>query len=364
MGRLAAAVSLLEALATPHGVDRYLELVDPGLSVHDLRARVTEVARPTPDTVRLTLRPNQRWTGFDAGQFVQLTVEIDGVRRSRCFSPASSQHRGDGQFELTVKAHPDGLVSRYLFAQGTPGLVVGLTQAAGTFRLPLPRPADIVLISGGSGVTPVLAMLRTLTDEMDRGCHRGRIAFLHYAAGPTDVGYLAELRALQARHPDSLRIALAYPEHDGGDLTGRFGPDHLDAVAPWVASAETFLCGPAALMAAVRHTYSDRGLGDRLHWEDFAPPPVTVDPDQASGTVSFTDSDLVVDNSGANLLEQAESAGLNPAYGCRMGICFSCTQIKASGCTRNLLTGELSADPDSQIQLCISAPVGDVAVQL
>src|SRR6201995_418292 len=149
---------LLEALATPHGVDRYLELVSPMLTVRELRAEVTEVRRPTADTVTLTLRPTRQWRGFRAGQFVQLTIDIDGVRRTRCYSPSCSQYRADGRIELTVKAHPDGLVSNHLVATARPGLVVGLSQADGTFCLPDERPDRIVLISGGSGITPVLAM--------------------------------------------------------------------------------------------------------------------------------------------------------------------------------------------------------------
>ena len=86
--RRLSPLALFEALATPHGVDRYLELVNPMLTVRDLRAEVTDVRRSTADTVTLTLRPTRQWRGFHAGQFVQITVEIDGVRRTRCYSPA------------------------------------------------------------------------------------------------------------------------------------------------------------------------------------------------------------------------------------------------------------------------------------
>src|SRR5665811_620794 len=100
--------ALFEALATPHGVDRCLELVNPMLTVRDMRAKVTEVARSSADTVTLTLRPTRQWRGFQAGQFVTVTVEVDGVRRTRCYSPVCSQHRDDGRIELTIKARPDG----------------------------------------------------------------------------------------------------------------------------------------------------------------------------------------------------------------------------------------------------------------
>jgi ferredoxin-NADP reductase len=357
--RRLSPLALFEALATPHGVDRYLELVNPMLTVRELRAEVTEVHRPTADTVTLTLRPTRQWRGFQAGQFVQITVEVDGVRRTRCYSPTCSQYRDDRRIELTIKAHPAGVVSQFLHAGAEPGLIVGLAQAEGTFRLPQKRPDNVLLISGGSGITPVLSMLRTLCDEG----YAGQVTFLHYGDTERDVAYRDELLALAARH-DNVRLVLAYTDQaDGGDLYGYFGPEHLESAAPWHADAETFLCGPAGLMTSVRAVYAERGLADRLHIEDFAPAPFVADA-AVTGAVNFERSGVQADNSGATLLEQAEAAGLTPKYGCRMGICFSCTKIKTSGCTRNIRTGATDADPDTEIQLCISVPVGDVVLDL
>jgi ferredoxin-NADP reductase len=351
-------LGVFEALATPHGVDRYLELVNPMLTVRELRAEVTEVNRSTDDTVTLTLRPTRQWRGFRAGQFVQVTVEIDGVRRTRCFSPACSEHRTDGRIELTVKAHPDGLVSQYLHAHAAPGLVVGLSQADGVFQLPDERPARVLLVSGGSGITPVISMLRTLCDEG----YAGDVTFLHYDHTEAHVSYREQLRELAAANPN-VNLVLAYTATDDGDLRGLFDADHLDAAAPWYADAETFLCGPPPLMAAVRAHYEAAGIAGRLHTEEFVLTPVVTDGD-ATGTLSFARSGRSADNSGTTLLEQAEAAGLTPAYGCRMGICFSCTQVKTSGCTRNIRTGDTNADPDTEIQLCINVPVGDVQLDL
>jgi ferredoxin-NADP reductase len=350
-----AVLQLLEALTTPHGVDRYLELVNPMLTVRELRAEVTDVRRATADSVTLTLRPTRQWRGFQAGQFVQVTVDIDGVRRTRCYSPACSQYRADGKLELTVRAHTDGLVSRHLYANARPGLVVGLSQADGAFVLPERRPERIVLISGGSGITPVMSMLRTLHDEH----YAGELVFLHYCDSTADVPYAEQLRELTG----TASVVLATTRTSDGQLTGRFGQHHLDAAAPWYADAHTYLCGPPALMSAVREHYDARGLSDRLHTEEFRPAPLVTTED-ATGTVTFARSGTAAANSGDTLLLQAEAAGLNPEYGCRMGICFSCTQVKTSGCTRNVLTGELNNDPDVEVQLCINAPVGDVALDI
>jgi NAD(P)H-flavin reductase/ferredoxin len=314
--RRLSPLGLFEALATPHGVDRYLELVNPMLTVRELRAEVTAVHRSTTDSVTLTLRPTRQWRGFEAGQFVNVTVVINGVRRTRCYSPSCSQHRADGQIEITIKRHPEGLVSQWLHANAAPGLVVQLSQADGVFRLPAARPDQLLLISGGSGITPVLSMLRTLCDEG----HAGEVVFLHYSNTEHDVALRAELLALAAEH-QNVRVEIVHTE--SGEAVG---------------------------------------LTDRLHIEEFQPAPIVVDDGVPTGTVSFLDTSAA--NSGETLLEQAESAGLTPEFGCRMGICFSCTQIKTSGCTRNIRTGELHTDPDTEIQLCINVPVGDVSIEI
>lgn len=352
---------LFEALVTPHGVDRYLELVNPMLTVRELRAEVTGVRRSTADTVTLTLRPTRQWGGgFQAGQFVQVTVEIDGVSRTRCYSPACSQYRADGNIELTIKAIPQGLVSQYLHANARPGLVVRLSQADGTFCLPVQRPDRVLLISGGSGITPVISMLRTLCDEG----YRGEVTFLHYGNTAAHVSYRGELAELATQY-DNVRLVLAYTDQaEGGDLHGFFGQAHLDTAAPWHAESETFLCGPPGLMKSVRELYIANGLLERLHTEEFQPAPVLADYGEITGAVTFARTDRTAENTGAVLLEQAEAAGLSPEYGCRMGICFSCTQVKTSGCTRNVRTGETNSDPDIEIQLCISAPVGDVVLDI
>ncbi|TKG71610.1 ferredoxin reductase [Prauserella endophytica] len=352
MGRLAA---LAGTLLTPHGIDRYLELIDPMLVREEIRAEVTEVRRQTPGTVTLTLRPSRAWPGFTAGQYMRVSVDIDGVRRTRCYSPAGSAHRPD-RLELTIRAHEHGLVSRYLHHTARPGLVLGLSRPEGVFTLPQARPEKLLLISGGSGITPVLSMLRTLADED----HRGEVTLLHYAATAADVPYREELASLGTR--PGTRVVLAHTRDGEGHLRGRFGERHLAEAAPWYRDARTYLCGPEPLRDAVSELYAEAGLSERLHTEEFTPPALRLDTGGASGRVRFARSGTEADNTGRPLLEQAEAAGLSPEHGCRMGICFSCTQVKAKGAVRDVRSGEVSDDENEEIQLCISVPVGDVEI--
>ena len=352
----------LEAAATPHGLDSYLEQVDPLLVGGECRAEVVAVGHGTPESVTLTLRPNRAWQGFRAGQFVNVAIEIDGVRHQRCYSPACAEGRGT-TLEITAKRHPEGLVSNFLVDRAEPGMVLGLTQAEGDFQLPDPRPDSVLLIGGGSGITPLMAILRTLFAEN----YDGPVALLHYAPDPERAIYREQLDRLAAAHPN-FRLARSYTRAPGaGELDGHFSPLHLPQSDPSFAAAETFACGPPALLDAVRGTWAN-GLEQRLHVESFVPPSFVPVGEPGEGQVLFSeagaDSGVEVANSGESLLEQAETAGLRPAYGCRMGICHTCTCRKRAGTHKNLLTGEVSSAPDEEIQLCVSAALGDLTVEL
>lgn len=350
-----------EVLGYPHGVDRYLEVFNPLWSVKEVRARVENVQHLTADSVTLTLKPNSNWQGFVPGQFVQLTVSINGKLHTRCYSPANSLHREDGTIELTAKAHADGFVSRYLRDCVRVGDVVTLSQAGGEFALPEQRPERVLLISGGSGITPVMSMLRTLCDEG----FKGEITFLHYANRAQDMIYAEEVADIAARFGNVTLLRAFADEQEGGELSGLFSSEHLFNSVPDFAQATTFLCGPPPMMAAVEKVWEEQGITDQLHKEQFTLATAAVDDSEsAEGEVRFVRSEAQVTNDGKTLLEQAEAAGLNPQSGCRMGICYSCTCKKTAGKVRDLRTGVISSGDEEDIQLCVSVPVGTVALDI
>ncbi|KUI39696.1 ferredoxin reductase [Mycobacterium sp. GA-2829] len=335
---------LLDLLTGPHGVDRYTELVTPTWTRGEARARVVAVRRQTPRSVTLTLEPNHVFTGFEPGQHINLTVEIDGRRRTRCYSPASAA--GSSLIELTIGRHEGGLVSTYLCDHARSGMVVGLDSVGGDFTLPAVRPRRILFVAGGSGITPVLSMARTLHAEG----HRGDAALIHYTRSAAEACYRDELAALPG-----LRVLHGYTrDTTGTDLHGRFCADHLAEALP--DADAVFVCGPPALVDAVRAVRPDALA------ESFIPPTLTGT--ASGGRIRFADSDIAVTDDGRPLLDQAESAGLTPESGCRMGICHSCTRRKTSGAVKNLITGAVSGVESEDVQICVSAPLGDVEIAL
>ena len=351
----------LEALTSPHGVDRYLEIVNPMWAAKEVRARVVDVRREVdvpghPPVATLTLQPTATWRGHRAGQHVQLGVEVDGARRTtRVFSVSSPDSRAGDRFTVTLRANPDGVVSRYLAERAPVGTVVHLSQAQGDFVLPDRVPDHVLLVSGGSGITPVMSMLRSL----QRRTHRGRITFLHYAQSPGHQIFAAELDEVR-RSGWGIDVHLLHPELGDPALS----PAYLERLVPGYRDVPTWACGPAPLIRAVHAAYDG---SEALRVEYFklgTARPDGAGDEPAESTVSFVRSGVDVANDGGTLLEQAEAAGLTPEFGCRMGICLSCTTRKTEGTVRNVLTGETSSLPDEGIRLCVSAPCTSTALDL
>ena len=356
---LRRVVGVVDALTAPHGVDRYVELVAPAWSSTEVRARIVSVARTTPATVTMTLRPNANWAGFVAGQYVQLTVEIDGVRQTRCYSMANASS-DSATIELTVKAHPDGLVSNYLVQHADAGMVVGLSTAQGEFVLPAVRPERLLLVSGGSGITPVMSMLRTLCAEG----HTGQVTFLHYAPTAHDMTYREELATIAAAN-DNVRLVRVFTDQPGtGDADGFLTNQQLAAVEPAWAQAQVYVCGPTPLMDAARGLYVAAGRPDQMHTEAFTLPQFVAEAGTVGGALRFSGAGRDVANDGRPILEQAETAGLAPEFGCRMGICHTCVRPLRCGTVRDLVSGELVTGDGQDIRICVSTPVGDADVDL
>ncbi len=338
---------LVSVLTGPHGVDAYTELVDRSWTDREARATVVTARCTTPRSVTMTLRPNavcaRMCSEFRAGGHVNVSIEIDGRRHTRTYSPANAE--GSELMELTVGRHDGGRVSTFLNDFAHPGMVVGMSAPGTTFELD--RTARRMLfVSGGSGITPMMSMVRTLRAQGSAA----DIVFVHYARTPEDAAYARELAAMPG-----VRVLHGYTRSGAGELDGHVSAEHLRLAQP--DPDAVYVCGPPQLADAVLAQHPG------AQTESFVPP--SFDPAESSGgRVRFADSGIDVDDDGRPLLEQAEAAGLNPESGCRMGICHSCTRRKTHGAVKNLITGVVSTADNEDVQICITAPIGDVELNL
>lgn len=359
LGRRVFRSRLFETIVSPNGIDGYGELIDPTFSVRDVRAEVVAVRRQTERSATLTLIPNGNWQGFSAGQHVGTIVEVDGVLTTRFYSPASDA-ADTAKLELTVSLHEGGAVSPQLIEYTRPGMIIGLTPPEGDFTLPDRRPDSLLLIGGGSGITPVISILRTLLGEG----YKRPITFVHYARSPDLALYSAELEELARRHANLKAVTVFTREKVAGAEYGHLTAAQLKRICPDHAGRESYVCGPPALIDAAEKIWRRAKAADRLRTETFKLAEPVVAAEDATGTLSFASSLVEVANDGRPLLDQAESAGLTPRCGCRMGICHTCIAHVEDGVVRDVRNGELRTLKDEYIQTCVHAPVGEFEIDL
>src|SRR5690242_13449311 len=156
------ALRLVHSFTSPLLPDDYLELVNPLWSTRELRGRVQAIERHDGEAVTVVIRPGWKWPGHLPGQYMRLGVEVDGVHHWRAYSLTSDPGRPDGRIAITPKLVDGGRVSPYLLRRARPGTIVRLGGVEGTFCLPEPIPAQLLFISAGSGITPIMSMLRSL----------------------------------------------------------------------------------------------------------------------------------------------------------------------------------------------------------
>jgi ferredoxin-NADP reductase len=312
------------------------------------------------------IRPGGDWRGHVPGQYVRVGVDVDGVRCWRAYSLTHGP-RADGRISVTVKAVPDGHVSPYLVRHTRPGTLLHLEQAAGEFVLPTADrgesadgPVKLLFITAGSGITPVIGMLRNLYPSTDSGVLRpGRssaydIVVLHVAPSEPDSIFATDLHRLEAA--GAIRLVARYDDQHGVlDL------DDLDTLVPDLHERTTFACGPGGLLDAIAAHHDEHGLP--LFTEQFKVSTLVAG---EGGPVTFERSGTEVECVGARpILEQAEEAGVLMPSGCRMGICYTCVLPLREGAVRDLRTGELTTAIAGEtsaggvaIQTCINAAAG------
>ena len=354
----ATAQRLLRRLTTPLDLDAYAATLNP-LWGRRTRGRIESIEPVGVDAASIRIRPGAGWDGHRPGQFVTLGVDVDGVRHHRSFTLTSVPD--DRTIEITVQAAVDGTVSPHLVHRAAVGDIVQLLPAAGGVDVVDRAPGSpLLFIAGGSGITPTIGILRSL----DRSGIDIDAVVLHHSMSPERALFTDELDRLAEAH-EQLRVVHVHERPDGSHL---LDAARLDELCPDWTTRHGHVCGPGPMLDVVESIWADAGVDDRLHTERFHPARPTLPEAPADGGPAavawFSSSDVVAPApADTPLLDVAEAAGLSPVFGCRMGICRTCTTRLDTGCVRDLRDGREHRDGE-HVQLCVSAAVGDVVLDL
>jgi len=344
------------AFSSPLLPDDYLEMINPLWSTRELRGRIESIDAETSDAATVLIKPGYRWEGHRPGQYLRIGLDIDGVRHWRAYSLTSDPQREDGCISITVKHVDEGTVSPYLVKGCEPGTVVGLGGVEGDFVLPDELPDKLLFISAGSGITPIMSMLRSLAhhDELKD------TVLIHSAKDEGDVIFGEQLDELE-REREGFKVHRQYTKQNG-----RLTPEDLDEICPDWKEREAFLSGPGEMLDALDEHWNRYADCERMHMERFQPKIGDGDIEEGEGgTIVFADSDCKTECDGSTpILVAGEQAGLELPYGCREGVCHTCVGELVSGDVRDLRNGEVHGQEGETIRTCINAPEGPVEIEL
>lgn len=320
----------------------------------------------------------------EPGQFVTLQLQIDGRSVSRCYTISTPPTRPH-LLGITVKRQPGGLVSNWLHDTMAPGHRISADGPFGVFTIARHPSAKYLFLSGGSGITPVMSMTRTLYDlgsDAD-------IVFVHSARTPSDIIFRRELETISSTVPTIRVVPVCErdaPREPWGGLRGFLSAEVLQLLAPDLAQRVVFCCGPAPYMAAVRRILDVAGFDMRnYHEESFSfedlamkefathttpdAAPDNAEPGDASGaktySVEFVRSGRTFTCADDEyVLDAAYAAGLSPASSCGQGMCGTCKSTMLSGTVDMQHNGGIRPREIAQnkILICCSKPLSDITI--
>ena len=356
---------LVTPLATPAAFDFWAGMLNPVWSWERTLARVVAVQPEARNAVSLVLRPNRHFSGFQPGQHVNVTAEVNGVRITRSYS-FTGVPRADGCISLTVKRIEGGKLSNHLCDAVRVGDVLELGKAFGDMTLEatgaIPE-GKLLFLAAGSGITPLISLTRALA----AAGMPVEVTLVYWARTHDELCFARELKELSASMPNFQVLFMLTREAgtlvDANDA--RISQSLLLRLAPDVHERHVYACGPAGFVQSVRALVDARSRS--FHAEAFTAPVFDAAAHNATGTVrvELAASGRTLEiPAGESLLAALEAQGLSPAHGCRIGICNTCACGKSAGTTQNMNTGEYSAEPTVALRLCISRASTDLTLDL
>ncbi|MDO9237802.1 MAG: iron-sulfur cluster-binding domain-containing protein [Aquabacterium sp.] len=341
---------------SPLAFDDTISLINPLLSVHSLRARIVSRTSETGSATSFVLQAGSSFKAFQPGQFVMIGVTIKGVRHRRAYSPRAVEGHSH-RFAITVQRQPSGLVSNHLNDMARRGDVIHIEQAQGIFTLPARLPDHILLIAGGSGITPSMAML----SHLRRHFPKSKATLIYFARSREDRIFAQSLDDMAAAWPSLQYVpidSIANTPTDGSTTQTQplLTADLLAKLLPNWADVPTYCCGPAPLMDAARMLWAQADATAHLSLEAFALAAPSGDPQARHAVrVTGTTSQHTFEASGnQTILLASEAAGMGMTHGCRQGICHQCTCTLRSGSVQDLSSGKRIDGEGQAIRVCVS----------
>lgn len=299
---------------------------------------------------------------YIAGQFLTLNLEIEGAAVSRCYTLSSSPSR-PSDLAITVKRVTGGEVSNWLHDNLQVGDTIQAVAPIGDFNESVTGSEPLLLLSAGSGITPMLSIARYLTDL---NSHQN-IVFYHQARTEADLICEDELLWLARQNPQlKLIFSLSQPDDDWNGVKGRISREQLISLIPDLTTRTVMCCGPEGFMSHAKDYCRQLGLAEQKWFEESFGTPPGIDPNAESQAVQLTiNGQTFAGDNKRTLLEQAEEQGIVIGSGCRAGVCGACKVTLVSGEVHRSSEIPLTEDEKAEgiVLACSCHPESDVTVE-
>lgn len=362
-------------MVDPEVFDFWVRHINPAWSWSRPLATIVERRVEARDTVTLVLKPNRHVGGFQAGQHVNVSAEVNGRRVTRSYSmtnvPAAGRSR---RLSITVKRVEGGALSTHLVQQARVGDVLGIGPAFGEMTLPQQPQGRWLFLAAGSGITPLMGLTRALAAQrmpVD-------LTLLYWVKTHAELCFLQELRALSARFPRfRLQVIVTHEAPTvPGEAQGLISARQLAELVPDLNEHHVFACGPGGFIETARELCAERSQAFIAEGFTPAAPSGTTTARGNGVNASFATEARTVRvtlqrtgrelrlSTGLSLLEALEAEGLNPPSGCRMGVCHTCVCPRVEGTTQDMQSGETQSESDMAVRLCVSRACTDLTLDL
>ena len=351
--------NLIAPLVNPAQFDFWAQQLGSTRAWERCFARVISVHAESSDTKTITLKANRNWQGFVAGQHCNVTATIAGRNITRSYTISSDPI--DGRcVQITVRREAGGLMSEYLCNDIEIGDRIELSNPYGEMLLPTPMPEHLLLLAAGSGITPMMSQIRTLA----RTGMPTSVTLMYWEKTTTDFNFAQELQAIAQRHLNFNVNLITTQEHSELAFEGRISDELLAQLTNIAAVDQVFACGASGFVKAAASICEARKMP--FISESFTPP------ERQTVSTEVNEYDVYLRRQGLNLrlsnqlplLEQLESAGVSVPYGCRQGICNTCTCVRNSGTTADTFSGSVDNEPSQIIKLCVNRAAGNIELEL